>query len=77
MKQLFSVAGEIGVWTKADSHTRFDDLTAAPLTHDAYPTHCPNDRDLPVLADRGASTIRHLLRHANLDDASELERPDA
>jgi len=27
----FSEAGKIGVWTKADSVTYFDDLTAAPL----------------------------------------------
>ena len=28
----FSAAGKIGVWTKADSRTQFDDLTATPLT---------------------------------------------
>jgi hypothetical protein len=27
----FSTAGKIGVWTKADSVTYFDDLMAAPL----------------------------------------------
>jgi hypothetical protein len=27
----FSAPGKVGVWTKADSHTLFDDLTASPL----------------------------------------------
>ena len=27
----FTAPGKVGVWTKADSHTLFDDLTAAPL----------------------------------------------
>lgn len=28
----FTVPGKVGVWTKADSYTLFDDLTATPLT---------------------------------------------
>jgi hypothetical protein len=28
----FANPGKVGVWTKADSHTLFDDLTATPLT---------------------------------------------
>ena len=27
----FATPGKVGVWTKADSHTLFDDLTASPL----------------------------------------------
>jgi len=27
----FTGRGSVGVWTKADSHTLFDDLTATPL----------------------------------------------
>ena len=28
----FKDAGKVGVWTKADSYTLFDDLTVTPLT---------------------------------------------
>ena len=28
----FTAPGKVGVWTKADSYTLFDDLTATPLT---------------------------------------------
>jgi hypothetical protein len=28
----FTAAGKVGVWTKADSRTLFDDLRATPLT---------------------------------------------
>ena len=28
----FTAPRKVGVWTRADSHTLFDDLTATPLT---------------------------------------------
>ena len=33
----FTFPGKVGVWTKADSYTLFDDLTATHSSHDLAP----------------------------------------